>query len=140
MGGGGGFHGGGFGGGGFHGGGFGGGARFGGGSFGGARVASGGFNHGARFAGSGTSFANANAAIQRGNFHGRGFHHRFGPRFATGVFIGSGLGYGFYDDGYYGDDYAYDYAPYGNVYYNNGYTCQPGTYFFGQDGRRYFCQ
>jgi hypothetical protein len=114
----------------------------------------GGFN-GPRFAGGGARFANArfaNAAIQRGNFHGRGFHHRFGPRFATGVFIGSGLGYGFYDGYdpyYYGDPYAYDYGDsyandYGDgdaaYYVNSGYTCQPGTYFRGEDGRRYLCQ
>jgi hypothetical protein len=113
---------------------------------------SGGFNAGGvPVAGGGARFANtrfANAGIHRGHFHGRGFH-RFGPRFATNVFIGSGLGYGFYsgydpyynDPYYYGDSYAYDYgdadAPY---YVNNRYTCRPGTYFRGKDGRRYLCK
>ncbi len=104
-----------------------------------------GFNRG--FAASGARFANprfANAAIARGNFHGRGFHHRFGPRFATSVFIGSGLGYGFYDgyDPYYYDDsYAYDYGDdYAPYYVSSGYTCVPGTYFRGEDGRRYLCR
>ncbi len=116
-----------------------------------------GFNTGgARFAGNGARFANArfanarfaNAAIHRGNFHNRGFNrfNRFGPAFATSVFIGSGLGYGFYDGYYndpyyYGDSYAYGYGDgYDPYYVNSGYTCEPGTYFRGEDGRRYLCQ
>jgi|SRR3954454_3093316 hypothetical protein len=34
-------------------------------------------------------------------------------------------------DGYYG-------RPYGG--YNNGFVCQPGTTFRGEDGRRHICQ
>jgi hypothetical protein len=88
-----------------------------------------------------------------GAFHGGGSHFAgggfrggrggFGPGIAAGVLAGAaigGLGYG-----YYGDSYAYDYgdnyapAPY---YYNNsnGFVCQPGTYFRGEDGRTHLCQ
>ncbi|KRR09097.1 hypothetical protein CQ12_31340 [Bradyrhizobium jicamae] len=37
-----------------------------------------------------------------------------------------------YNDGYYGRRY------YGG--YNNGFVCQPGTVFLGEDGRRHICQ
>jgi hypothetical protein len=37
-----------------------------------------------------------------------------------------------YNDGYYGRGY------YGG--YNNGFVCQPGTIFRGEDGRRHICQ
>jgi hypothetical protein len=37
-----------------------------------------------------------------------------------------------YNDGYYG------YRYYGG--YNNGFVCQPGTMFIGEDGRRHICQ
>jgi hypothetical protein len=37
-----------------------------------------------------------------------------------------------YNDGYYGRPY------YGG--YNNGFVCQPGTLFRGEDGRRHICQ
>ena len=37
-----------------------------------------------------------------------------------------------YNDGYYGRRY------YGG--YNNGFVCQPGTLFRGEDGRRHICQ
>jgi hypothetical protein len=37
-----------------------------------------------------------------------------------------------YNDGYYGQRY------YGG--YNNGFVCQPGTTFRGEDGRRHICQ
>jgi hypothetical protein len=83
-----------------------------------------------------------------------------GPGIAAGVIAGAALGgaYGYYGDpGYYGDSYAYDNgydnnayygnAPYGgynnNGYYNNnpnGYVCQPGTVFKGEDGRPHLCQ
>ncbi len=75
-----------------------------------------------------------------GGFHGGGFRHGgFGPGIAAGVVAGAALGaatagYGYYDG--YGYDGAYDdgYAVTG------GYSCQPGTYFIGEDGRRYLCQ
>lgn len=37
-----------------------------------------------------------------------------------------------YNDGYYGRRY------YGG--YNSGFVCQPGTTFWGEDGRRHICQ
>jgi hypothetical protein len=37
-----------------------------------------------------------------------------------------------YNDGYYGRRY------YGG--YNSGFVCQPGTIFWGHDGRRHICQ
>jgi hypothetical protein len=37
-----------------------------------------------------------------------------------------------YNDGYYGQRYYRD--------YNNGFVCQPGTIFRGEDGRRHICQ
>jgi hypothetical protein len=37
-----------------------------------------------------------------------------------------------YNDGYYGQRY------YGG--YNNGFVCEPGTMFRGEDGRRHICQ
>ncbi len=95
MGGGGGFHGGGFGGGGFHGGGFGGGG-FHGGGFGGGGFHGGGFGggfHGGGFGGRG--------------FAGRGFHHGFGFRDRRFAFGGFG-GYG----GYYCDPYWWSVNPY----------------------------
>ena len=57
--------------------------------------------------------------------------------------VKSGLGggyYGGYAPGYYDDSYAYDNG-YDNGYaVRNGFTCQPGTWFRGEDGRRYLCQ
>ena len=41
------------------------------------------------------------------------------------------------------DDYGDDYGPgsYPGAYYDNGpYSCQPGTWFVGEDGRRHLCQ
>jgi hypothetical protein len=98
----------------------------GGGHMGGGHMGGGGFHGGSHFAG--------------GGFHGgRG---GFGPGIAAGVLAGAaigGLGYG-----YYGDSYAYDYgdnyAPAPDYYNNNGFVCQPGTYFRGEDGRRHLCQ
>jgi hypothetical protein len=62
-----------------------------------------------------------------------------------------GGAYGYYGDAGYGDSYAYDpgydnngySAPYNNGYYNNnpnGFVCQPGTVFKGEDGRPHLCQ
>ena len=108
--------------------------HFAGGGMGGARVASG----GARFGG--------------GNYRGGGFRRGgFGPGIAAGVIAGAalggyGYGYGYGDTGYYDDSYAYDPNPavaYGGSYggYNtNGYVCEPGTVFRGEDGRRHLCQ
>ena len=41
------------------------------------------------------------------------------------------------------DVYAYNDGYYGQRYYsgyNNGFVCQPGTVFRGEDGRRHICQ
>ena len=41
------------------------------------------------------------------------------------------------------DTYAYNDRYYGQRYYggyNNGFVCQPGTMFRGEDGRRHICQ
>ena len=78
------------------------------------------------------------------HFAGGGFRHGgFGPGIAAGVIAGAalgGLGYGYYGDSYaydYGDNYAPAPYYYGN---NNGFVCQPGTYFRGEDGRTHLCQ
>ena len=42
-----------------------------------------------------------------------------------------------------GDTYAYNDGYYGYRYYggyNNGFVCQPGTMFTGEDGLRHICQ
>jgi hypothetical protein len=66
-------------------------------------------------------------------------------------------GYRDYNGGYNGDSYAYynggyynggynngHYGGYGNLDPNyavrNGFVCQPGTWFRGEDGRRHICQ
>jgi hypothetical protein len=38
------------------------------------------------------------------------------------------------------DRYTYNDGYYGRAYYNNGFVCQPGTIFRGEDGRRHICQ
>ena len=41
------------------------------------------------------------------------------------------------------DSYAYNDGYYGRSYYrgyNNGFVCEPGTMFRGEDGRRHICQ
>src|SRR4051794_8816514 len=41
------------------------------------------------------------------------------------------------------DSYAYNDGYYGRSYYrgyNNGFVCEPGTTFRGEDGRRHICQ
>jgi hypothetical protein len=71
----------------------------------------------------------------------------------AGAVIGGAGYYGGYAPGYYDDSYAYDnspaYAPaysapyggYDNGYAaQNGFVCQPGTVFRGEDGRRHLCQ
>jgi hypothetical protein len=72
-------------------------------------------------------------------------HNGFWPgEFAAGV-VGGALGTAgaiatapfrsdvyAYNDGYYGSRY------YGG--YDNGFVCQPGTMFIGEDGRRHICQ
>jgi hypothetical protein len=106
------------------------------------------FGGGAHFGGGGAHFAVG--GFHGGGFHGGGFRRGgggWGPGLAVGAIAGAaalgGLGYygGYYGPGY--DSYAYDNGAYDNgygYYDNSGYSCQPGTYFRGQDGRRYLCQ
>jgi hypothetical protein len=63
----------------------------------------------------------------------------------AGAVLGGGGYYGGgYAPGYYDDSYAYDNGydgSYDNGYAaRNGFTCQPGTWFRGEDGRRHLCQ
>jgi hypothetical protein len=67
-----------------------------------------------------------------------------------GGYYGGGYGPGYYGDSYAydnGDSYAYDngygsgYGAYDNGYgARNGFVCQPGTWFRGEDGRPHLCQ
>ena len=71
-----------------------------------------------------------------------------GPGIAAGIIAGSVIGagayYGGYGPSYYDNSYAYDNGydgGYDNGYaVRNGFVCQPGTFFRGEDGRRYLCQ
>lgn len=84
-----------------------------------------------------------------GGFRGGGFRQGrggFGPAIAAGVIAGSVLGAGYYG-GYgrgYDNSYAYDNGydgGYDNGYAaRNGFVCQPGTVFRGEDGRPHLCQ
>src|ERR1700738_1815241 len=97
----------------------------------------------------------AGGGMRGGGF--RGGHGGFGPGIAAGVVAGAVIGgagyYGSgYAPGYYGDSYAYDNGydgAYDNGYnggYDNGYStrngfvCQPGSLFRGEDGRTHLCQ
>jgi hypothetical protein len=94
------------------------------------------------------------ARVAGGNYRGgyRGGGGGWGPGIAAGVVAGAalgayGAGYGY--PGYYGDSYAYDTGP-GYTYDQgpavsaypnpNGFVCQPGTWFRGEDGRNHLCQ
>jgi hypothetical protein len=101
-------------------------------------------------------FSNGGAHFAGGHFHGGGFRHGFGPGIAAGVIAGAALGgYGYYDGygpGYYADSYAYDDGydsspgyvagpTYDSDYARrNGFVCQPGSLFRGEDGRTHLCQ
>jgi hypothetical protein len=112
-------------------------------------LARGGHFRGGGFHGGGAHFAGGGI---RGGF--RGGHGGFGPAIAAGVVAGAVIGgagyYGGYGPGYYDDSYAYDaptaydngaYGGYDNGYATrNGFVCQPGTVFRGEDGRRHLCQ
>ena len=79
----------------------------------------------------------------------RGGRGGIGPGIAAGLVAGAVIGgaynggYG-YGPGYYDDSYAYDNGyngGYDNGYaVRNGFVCQPGTWFRGEDGRRHLCQ
>lgn len=109
-------------------------------------------NRGGGFHGGGAHFAGG--GYRGGGFRGAGVL----PGIAAGVIAGAVLGGG---AGYYGgyprsydDTYAYDpgYPTGGypiNGYVNtydpgyaarNGFVCQPGTLFRGEDGRNHLCQ
>jgi hypothetical protein len=85
-----------------------------------------------------------------GGYRGGGFRQGgFGPAIAAGIIAGSVVGaasgyYSGYGPGYYDNSYAYDNGydgGYDNGYaVRNGFVCQPGTVFRGEDGRRYLCQ
>jgi hypothetical protein len=104
-----------------------------------------GMHGGVGHAGGAAHFAGGGAHFGGGGFRGGGYRGGgFGPGIAAGIVAGSVLGgaYGYYGaPAYYGDSYAYDsgYAP---GYYNdpNGFVCQPGTWFRGEDGRPHLCQ
>jgi len=79
----------------------------------------------------------------RGGFHGGGFG--IVPGIAAGLIAGAAASsYGSYGPGYYDESYAYDnrynrnYDP--GYAARNGFVCQPGTYFRGEDGRPHLCQ
>ncbi len=96
------------------------------------------------------ALAASSPALARGGHmrggHGGGFA---GPGIAAGLIAGAVIGgaaySGRYAPVYYDDSYAYDngggYGAYDNGYaIRNGFVCQPGTYFRGEDGRRHLCQ
>jgi hypothetical protein len=108
---------------------------------------------GGGFHGGGAHFAGG--GIRGGGFRGGRGGIGIGPGIAAGLVAGAviGGGYGYYggpgyDDGSYAYDNGYNGA-YDNGYnggYDNGYAarngfvCQPGTWFRGEDGRRHLCQ
>ena len=107
---------------------------------GGGRVGGGGFHAGAaHYAGGGMR----GGGFRRGGY-GPGIA---GAGIAAGIVAGSVIGAtsGYYGGpGYYGNSYAYDNG-YGGGYDNgyaarNGFVCQPGTVFRGEDGRTHLCQ
>jgi hypothetical protein len=129
-----------------------------------ARPGGGGPHGAAHFSGGGARFAGSQ--FHGGGFR-RGFGPGIAAGAIAGAALGSAY-YGGYGPGYYGDSYAYDsgydpgyaYNPgYDNGYSNspgynpgynpsydnsyatrNGFVCQPGTLFRGEDGRTHLCQ
>jgi hypothetical protein len=106
-------------------------------------------------------FHGGGAHFAGGGYRGGGFrggHGGFGPGIAAGLVAGAVIGgagyYGSgYSPGYYDDSYAYDNSDNSYAYDNgyngaydsgyaarNGFVCQPGTVFRGEDGRRHLCQ
>jgi len=97
----------------------------------------------------GQHFASGRAGVAGGNYRGGGYRRGgYGPGIAAGVIAGAALGgYGYgYDDSYAYDQgpdaYSYDQGPavYGAYPNPNGFVCQPGTWFRGEDGRNHLCQ
>src|SRR3954468_20420812 len=77
----------------------------------------------------------------RAYYHGHGF---WPDEVAAGVVGGAiGTGGAIATAPFRNDTYAYNDGYYGQRYYggyNNGFVCQPGTLFRGEDGRRHICQ
>jgi hypothetical protein len=72
-------------------------------------------------------------------------HNNFGPgEVAAGVVSGAiGTAGAIATAPFRNDTYAYNDGYYGQRYYgdyNNGFVCQPGTTFRGEDGRLHICQ
>jgi hypothetical protein len=97
------------------------------------------------------ALAATSPALARDGRHGGGFRGGgFGPGIAAGIVAGSvlgagyGYGPGYYAPRYYDDSYAYDngYDGASDPGYarRNGFVCQPGTVFRGEDGRNHLCQ
>jgi hypothetical protein len=106
--------------------------------------------HGA--GGHGSSFRGGSAHFAGGGGFRRG-GGGYGPGIAAGLIAGAAIGSsGYYGPGHYDDSYAYDNGYNGasdngyNGGYDNGYAvrngfvCQPGTVFRGEDGRPHLCQ
>ena len=75
----------------------------------------------------------------------RQYHHGFWPGEVAAGVVGGAIGTAgaiatapFRNDTYAYNDGYYGYRYYGG--YNNGFVCQPGTIFTGEDGRRHICQ
>jgi hypothetical protein len=79
----------------------------------------------------------------------------FGPADAAAGIVGGAVGtagaiatapfrsdsYAYYNNGYNNGGYTYGYGGDNNSYAaRNGFVCQPGTWFKGEDGRRHICQ
>ena len=102
----------------------------------------------------GGGFRGGAVHVAHGGFRGAGYHRGgFGvvPGIAAGLIAGAALGsYGAYGPGYaYGPSYSDDSYAYDNGYNRayddgyaarNGFVCQPGTVFRGEDGRPHLCQ
>jgi len=84
------------------------------------------------------------------NEQARVYHHRnssFWPGEVAAGVVGGAIGTAgaiatapFRDTYAYDDDYGYRYDNYNNYGDNNGFVCQPGTTFIGQDRRPHLCQ
>jgi hypothetical protein len=97
--------------------------------------------HGGGFHGGGAHFAGG--GFRGGGFHGGRGGIGVGPGIAAGLVAGAviGGGYGYYGGpGYYDNSYAYDNGYNGGYAARNGFVCQPGTWFRGEDGRPHLCQ
>ena len=72
-------------------------------------------------------------------------HHNVGPGEVAAGVVGGAIGTAgaIATAPFRNDTYAYNNGYYGQRYYgsyNNGFVCQPGTTFRGEDGRIHICQ